>query len=34
LLPDFVDPLLIAQLLDSMPPLGAIHSEPIFILNP
>jgi hypothetical protein len=34
LLPDFVDPLLIAQLLDSMPPLGAIHSEPIFILKP
>jgi putative transposase len=34
LLPDFVDPLLIAQVLDSMPPLGAIHSEPIFNLNP
>lgn len=30
LLPDFVDPLLIAQLLDAMPPLGAIHSEPAF----
>ena len=34
LLPDFVDPLLIAQLLDAMPPLGAIHSEPIFNHNP
>jgi hypothetical protein len=30
LLPDFVDPLLIAQLLDAMPSLGAIHSEPAF----
>lgn len=30
LLPDFVDPLLIAQVLDAMPPLGAIHSEPAF----
>jgi putative transposase len=30
LLPDSVDPLLIAQVLDAMPPLGAIHSEPIF----
>ena len=34
LLPDFVDPLLIAQLLDAMPTLGAIHSEPIFNHNP
>lgn len=30
LLPDFVDPLLIAQVLDAMPPLGAIHSETAF----
>lgn len=30
LLPDFVDPLLIAQLLDAMPTLGAIHAEPAF----
>lgn len=30
LLPNFVDPLLIAQVLDAMPPLGAIHSEPTF----
>jgi putative transposase len=34
LLPVFVDPLLIAQVLDAMPPLGAIHSEPILNLNP
>lgn len=30
LLPDFADPLLIAQVLDAMPLLGAIHSQPSF----
>lgn len=33
-LPDFADPFLITQLLDAMPPLGAIHTEPTFITNP
>jgi putative transposase len=34
LLPDSPDPFLIAQLLDSMPPLGAIHTNPRFYTNP
>lgn len=34
LLPDSLDPILITQILQSMPPLGAIHSEPAFTLNP
>ena len=34
LLPDFADPVLIAQVLDAIPPLGAIHSEPSFNTNP
>jgi len=34
LLPDSPDPILIAQLLESMPPLGAIHSVPAFTTNP
>ena len=34
LLPDSPDPLLIDQILDAMPLLGAIHSAPAFALNP
>lgn len=34
LLPDSPDPLLIDQILDTMPTLGAIHSAPAFTLNP
>jgi putative transposase len=34
LLPHSLDPLLIAQVLDAMPPLGAIHAEPVLAPYP